>query len=58
MAACYVLVSFAVSEAEEGEGAGAGAVPGEVAAGGGVVAVACAVEDADDSVADGGEQGA
>src|SRR5712691_4026483 len=43
-------------QAEQGEGAQAGAVPAEVAAGGGVVGVAGAVEDAGDGVADGGEQ--
>jgi Family of unknown function (DUF6088) len=45
LGSCYVLVSFhghsgLVSQAEEGECPGACAVPGEVAAGGGVVAVA------------------
>ena len=43
-------------QAEEGEGLEAGAVPAQVAAGGGVVGVACAVEDADDDVGDRGEQ--
>src|SRR5258707_11577401 len=45
-----------VLQSEQGEGAEAGAIPGEVAAGGGVVAVAGAVEDAGDDVAGGGEQ--
>jgi hypothetical protein len=45
-----------VLQAEQGEGAEAGAVPGEIAAGGGVVAVTGAVEDAGDDVAGGGEQ--
>ena len=57
----YVTVSFhrrsgLVSQAKEGEHPGACAVPGEVAADAGVVAVVGAVEDADDDVADGGEQ--
>jgi hypothetical protein len=45
-----------VSEAEERESPGAGAVPGEFAAGGGVVGDPGAVEDADDGAADRGEQ--
>jgi hypothetical protein len=44
------------SESEDGEGLEPGAVPGEVAAGGGVVGVPGAVEDAGDGVGDGGEQ--
>ena len=43
-------------QAEQFEGAQAGAVPGVIAPGGGVVAVAGAVEDADGEVAEGGEQ--
>ena len=43
-------------QAEECEGFEAGAVPGEVAAGGGVVGVAGAVEDADDQASGRAEQ--
>jgi hypothetical protein len=49
---CGVLVL----QAEEGEGVEAGAVPAVGVAGGGVVAVAGAVEDAGDGAGDGGEQ--
>lgn len=53
---CYVSVSFAGLQAEEGEGLEAGAVPAQVAARGGVVVVSGAVEDAGDGVGDRGEQ--
>src|SRR5208283_5084621 len=54
--ACNGLVSFRWLQAEEFEGEQSGAVPGAVAAGGCVVAVAGAVEHADGHVGDGGEQ--
>jgi len=53
---CYVFVSFAGLQAEEGEGLEAGAVPAQVAARSGVVVVSGAVQDAGDGVGDGGEQ--
>ncbi len=54
--ACNGLVYFRWLQAEEFEGEQSGAVPGAVAAGGCVVAVAGAVEHADGHVRDGGEQ--
>jgi len=47
---------FSGLQAEQAEGLQSGAVPGEVAAGCGVVGQAGAVEDADGGAGDGGEQ--